>query len=228
LKLHAEVSAADLCVRLLAAHTEGMKLPAGQVLKLLPGDNPSGAIVCVIAHGRVMIEVAGQDVLALHAGSFFPESAARGVGKLRVISECELYRFRRYDLELAFSAACESGSDPPSWYDQYKLEEKRIKTQLERQVRSTLGVWAAKQEHPIGNLITSWSSHRREALAKRSTCSQAAWFMQPPEAKQQLARPMSRSGSRVRRYVMSSQCWWPHHWRSSSEIELLLARNDDQ
>merc|ERR1712232_1223911 len=158
--------------------------------------------------GCAVLEVAGREVITLPPGSLIPEGAAAGKARLRVVGDCELYRFRRYDLELAVAAA---GEDVPLWYNQYKFAEKLAKTQIFPQVRSAFGVWAATRPHPTDELITSWNKHRREEIAKgrsRSTSQSGRGGMRPPEAKQ-LAGPSSRPGSgvRLRRDSHPSQCW---------------------
>merc|ERR1712232_818125 len=166
--------------------------------------------------GCAVLEVAGREVITLAPGSLLPEGAAAGKARLRVVGDCELYRFRRYDLDLAVTASIETGEEAPLWYNQYKFAEKLARTQLGPQVRSAFGVWAATRPHPMDELITSWSKHRREEIAKgrsRSPSQSGRWCMRPPEVKPgTYSRPAS--GARLRRVDSHpSQCWWPEHWR---------------
>lgn len=166
----------DLGMQTAGLLAERLNFQPGQFWEPVPDLDPCGPHVSVFLRGRAVVTMAPDDkeVLPLTPGSLVPEGAlAEFDARVRVLSgDCEVYRFRRSELEAAARVANprkparSAAQEAADWFYRYRLTEKEARSRLQEKLSSAKGLMATKEAHPCDSGIKDWSKRRQKSVKR--------------------------------------------------------------
>lgn len=154
---HVVVDPTEAGAQIIALLSERRSLTAGQKVEPAGEHGPCGSYYSFLRCGRLVVEVEGEDVLTVVAGSIVEEGVLVEFGaRLRADGPCELYRVSKSDFKLA--VACDSKSS--NWSCQFRLKEKEMLRKLRMRLTNARGLRTVGAPRVEDQEIQQWAAKR--------------------------------------------------------------------
>jgi len=171
-----------LATRAIALHALSFTLKPGQVLEMLPDEDPNGQHFVVLVRGKAVLEMpmwhpdpeatprvskaAGENnavpVMPVTLGfPLFEGMAAEFCTQVRAETSCQGFRVRLIDF-----AACALLLDKLEWMPRFRMLEIDAKKTLDRRCSASRGIVEGLAPHPSDANIHIWRERRISAIAR--------------------------------------------------------------
>lgn len=155
-------TADDTSVQAAVMQAERIEIQSGSLLPISM-DDPYGPSLSMLVRGRAVVEMGVEKpraVLQLPVGSMILESLVAEFGaRVRILSDSEIYRFRRSDL----MAAAHMVSGGAQWFYRFKLVDNEAYSTLRSRLTNIRGL-GGLASHPIDADIQGWSRQRQARI----------------------------------------------------------------